>query len=600
LLVQNILGGNEVFNQPPFAAGYNLPEVTGYVGLLPLVAFFVLLVRSIGRRSDPRARDWRPWLFIAAFGLLLTWGTFTPLGHVFAQIPFYNKVRLDSRSLGIVDLGLAVLFGFWLELFFAGEWRERVARPARWLREVVAPFAPPVAGLAAAVVACAIPATVLVALGAAQINPSGRRVWMAAQAVVAAGAVLVIWAWRHWSPGAARRLVVAVVAADLGLFALTCSTGMYAGGNPEPSRAAGVAVYGTNGRFAIAGSPSIALLSTISEPDLNALTGLDSVEGYGSIVSGPYDQTTGTHLRSTIDPCALAKGVFVPLRLSTVLVLPNSLSTLLTPGVPPTPLTPCPGAKAPGTTTKRILYLGRYLELASLHLVGPRAAAPTKVGILKPSGTGATTFPSEVISPVRGGWIVHFAHPVVAAGLVVIGHPQGIRDISTVTTTTGDRYALNGSYQDALGQTSWQPSGFWSYYARFETAHLGPRVKVRGAPGATVRRLSITDTGTETDLVDTPTSATVVRSEAYLAGWSVRAQPVGGGPTQTLPVFAVGLLQGVRVPPGHWRITFTYWPSGLTLGGVASALGVGAALAVTGTGLWRRRRRSRVHPTAVR
>ena len=121
LLVQNIVGGNSILNQPAFSATYNLPEVTGYMGLLPLSAFCVLLVRGIGRRSDPRARDWRPWLFLAPLGLLLAWGTFTPLGHVFAQIPFYNKVRLDSRSLNIVDLALAVLFGFWVELFLAGE-----------------------------------------------------------------------------------------------------------------------------------------------------------------------------------------------------------------------------------------------------------------------------------------------------------------------------------------------------------------------------------------------------------------------------------------------------------------------------------------------
>jgi len=598
LLVQNVLGGNQIFNQPPFAAGYNLPEVTGYVGLLPLVAFLVLLARSIGRRSDPRARDWRPWLCVAVLGLLLSFGTYTPLGHVFAQIPFYNKVRLDSRSLGIVDLGLAVLFGFWLELFFAGEWRERVARPVRWLREVVAPLAPPVAGLAAAVVACAIPATVLVALGAAQINPSGHRAWMAAQAVVAGAAVLVVWAWRHWSPASARRLVVAVVAADLGLFALTCSTGMFAGGKPQPSRAAGTAVYGTNGRFAIVGAPNIALLSTISEPDLNALTSLDSVQGYGSILSGPYDQTTGTHLLSTMDPCALAKGVFVPLRLSTLLVSPNTLSTSLAPGATPAPLTPCPGAKAPGTPTSRTLYFGRLLDVASAHLVGRPAGGPITVALLTDSG--AARLPrEEVVATTRGGWDVRFSHPALVAGLVVVGPARGLRDISTVTTTTGARYALNGPFQNALGQTSWHFTGFWSYYAHFATADLGPKVAVRGAPGATVRRLSITDTGTETDLVDTPASATVVRSEAYLAGWSVRAQPVGGGPTQTLPVFGVGLLQGVRVPPGRWKLTFSYWPSGLTLGGVASALGVGAVVGVTGTRLWGRRRRQ-ARPTVVR
>jgi hypothetical protein len=102
--------------------------------------------------------------------------------------------------------------------------------------------------------------------------------------------------------------------------------------------------------------------------------------------------------------------------------------------------------------------------------------------------------------------------------------------------------------------------------------------------------VSTTQWGTETDVVDTPSAATVVRSEAYLAGWQVQASPVGGGPTRILPVFAVGLIQGVRVPPGRWRLVFGFWPSGLALGGVASALGVAAVLAVAAACLWRRRR----------
>lgn len=113
---------------------------------------------------------------------------------------------------------------------------------------------------------------------------------------------------------------------------------------------------------------------------------------------------------------------------------------------------------------------------------------------------------------------------------------------------------------------------------------------MRGAPGATVRQVSVTQWGTETDVVDTPSVATVVRSEAYLSGWRVTAQPGGGGPTRTLAVFSVGLVQGVRVPSGRWTLTFTYWPSGLTAGGIASALAVAAVLAVTGLRLvWRRR-----------
>jgi hypothetical protein len=603
LLVQNLFGGNGVFGQPAFSIGYNLPEVTGYVGLLPLAGFFVLLVRSLGRRSDPRARDWRPWLFITALGLLLSWGTFTPLGHLFALIPFYNKVRLDSRSLGIVDLGLAVLFAFFLELVLAGEWRERVVRPLRWVREVAVPMAVPLAGLAAAVTMVAVPTTVLVALGATPTDSPGRRPWMAAQAAIALGALGVLWAWRRWPAAAVRRLVVVVVVADLGLFCLSCSTGMWDGGTPQPTRAAGTAIVGTTGRFALVGVPSFTLFSAV-EPDLNGLTGIDSVQGYGSIVAGDYDTVTGTHFRSSMDPCALARGVFVPLRLSTVLVPPGSLTQRLAPGATPTTPATCSGAPAAGTVSSRSLYFGRSLELSSTaiaitHPQRPASALVSereriRVGVLGPGGTLA--FPTAVVTTTGSGWSVRFREPVVASGIVVDGpSAHAVAETSTVTTTSGVRYELDGPFQAAFGQSSWHQHGFVFGYARFVTSKLGPKVAVNGVPGATARVLSTTQWGTETDAVDTPRSALVVRSEAYLAGWRVEAVPVGGGPARTLPVVKVGLIQGVVVPAGRWRLTFTYWPSGLTLGGVASAVSV---LALFGVGCWRWRVRRRTRTVA--
>jgi len=590
MLVQNLFGGNGVFGQPAFSNTYNLPEVTGYVGLLPLAAFLVLVVRGVGRRADPRARDWRPWLFLAPLGLLLAWGTFTPLGHVFAEIPFYNKVRLDSRNLQIVDLALAMVFAFWLELFLSGEWRERADRPLRWLREVAVPAAFPLAGLAAALSMLWFPVTVLTALGALPTDPNGRRPWMAAQAAVAVGALAVVVAWRRSPPALARRLLVAVVVADLGLFNLACSTGMWAGGQPEPTRAEGAAALGAAGRFAIVGVPSITQLSSISEPDLNALTGLDSVQGYGSILSGTYDQVTGTHFMSTMDPCALARGVFVPLRLATVLVLPGSLVQRLAPGQAPGPPPRCPGAAPAGTASSRTFYLGSQVTVTSAFLASarPPADAPL-VGVVGPSGR--LGYPGQSARRRPGGWEVRFDGAQRAQAIVVRG-PGGRAwsEASTLTTLGGGRDELDGPFQQAFGQPSWHQRGFWEDYARFETDRLGPTVAVVGVPGARATRLALGPEGEETDAVVTPRPALVVRSEAYLAGWEVRATPIGGGRTVRLPVVRVGLIQGVRVPAGRWRLTFTYWPSGLTLGGVASAVGVAALLGVVAWRLVRRRR----------
>ena len=61
------------------------------------------------------AADWAPWLFFALLGLLLAWGQYTPLGGLFGHIWIFGRTRLQSRSLGIVDLALAVLFAFWAD-----------------------------------------------------------------------------------------------------------------------------------------------------------------------------------------------------------------------------------------------------------------------------------------------------------------------------------------------------------------------------------------------------------------------------------------------------------------------------------------------------
>jgi hypothetical protein len=414
---------------------------------------------------------------------------------------------------------------------------------------------------------------------------------MAGQGAIALGALLLVWAWPRWSPTAARRLLVVVMALDLGLFALTCSTGMYSGGTPQPTRAQSAAAVGTSGRFAIVGAPSINALSKISVTDINGLTGLDSVQGYGSILSDDYQNATDAHQVGKMDPCALAQGVFVPLRLSTLLVIPQELTQQLAPGAQPTPPAAC-RAPRPGTGTSRTWYLGQDLLLASVGLAGGTGAStPPMVGVLHASGS--TSWPAERVSRQRTGWAVRFAGPQSAVGIVVRGPVRSIADTSTVTTTTGTRLALDGPFQDPLGQTSWRPAGFWDGYARFRTDDLAPVIAVRGAPGATVRQVSVTPWGTETDVVDTSVAATVVRSEAYLSGWKVLAQPVGGGPTRTLAVFAVGLVQGVRVPPGRWTLTFAYRPSGLTSGGILSGLGVAGLVVVTGVRLRRRLARKR-------
>ena len=189
-LVPDLFGGDGLFHQPTWFNSYNLPEVTGYVGLVPLVALVALALRSFGRRREARSSDWGLWLALAVLGLLLTFGSFTPLGHAFSLIPLFGKTRLQSRNLGIVDLALAALLGFWADRAL----RRRPGRAAptgRWARaEPWVTVTPALAAVAVCLVTLAVPVTVELGLGA---DPQGAalgrtlRWWLVAQLVVAAG-----------------------------------------------------------------------------------------------------------------------------------------------------------------------------------------------------------------------------------------------------------------------------------------------------------------------------------------------------------------------------------------------------------------------------
>jgi hypothetical protein len=596
MLVPDLFGGDGLFGQPRFVNSYNLTEVTAYVGLLPLVAAVALLLRSVGRRRDPGSADWGLWLILTGLGILLAWGSNTPLGGLFGHIPLFDKVRLQSRNLAIADLGLAGLLGFWVDR--ALRIRRGAAARVPWRTWVA---------LTPAFLAAAVCLAVLIwpqpvefhygttAIGAGILK--GLRPWMVVQLLVALAVIALVLGWRRLSPLAARRLLVAVVAFDLLLFTASSSTGLtdgYAVLQPSPATAA--SVLGNQGRFAIfdTTAANVRDLSDIGQPDLNAFTGLSSVQGYGSIVAGTYGSVTGTHDFDTLDPCALAAGTFVPLRLHTLLTLSEFLAPGYAPGSTVTLPPRCPGVPPPGTPTQRTWYLGQTVRLASVALVriGPPPAMSPRLGVLRPSG--AVEWVRAPLVPTATGWDATLATPTSAVGIVVAGPARSVSDASIVTTVAGNQYVLDGTLQDAVDATSWHYDGHWREYARFVHPSIPPPVWVGGtASGATVHLVNETDWGSEVDVVHAPHGALVVRSEAYLAGWHVKARPLGGGAVIRLSVVPVGLIQGVRVPPGNYLLTFLYRPRGLDVGIEGSLVGA-AGLVVAGA-WWLVRRHGRHH-----
>ncbi|HSS90306.1 MAG TPA: hypothetical protein VLL69_13385, partial [Streptosporangiaceae bacterium] len=112
MLVPDLLGGSGSLGQPAFFANYNLAEVTGYAGILPLVAAAALLGRL---RLRPRLPEWAIWHVMALVGFVLALGGNTPAGSLLVHLPLFGGLRLQSRNILVADLALAVLFAYWAD-----------------------------------------------------------------------------------------------------------------------------------------------------------------------------------------------------------------------------------------------------------------------------------------------------------------------------------------------------------------------------------------------------------------------------------------------------------------------------------------------------
>lgn len=613
LFVPDLLGGAGHFGQPAYFAHYNLTEVTSYVGLLPLSAALVLLTRSVGRRRSRLASDWGMWLALLALGILFAWGAFTPLGHIWAAIPLFGKTRLQSRNIEIADLALAVLLAFWLDRLWSERASDHGAGVAGWRLGVA--LLPAVAVPVVCIVTLAAPRAVegWLDVPASRIHLArGLWPWFVGEIAVAGFVAVLLMCWRRLSASRRRRLLVGVVAADLVLFLL--ATSAFATRSTislEPTHADAAAVVGNDGRFAIVQGTLFngGAVSKIGQTDLNAFSKDPSVQGYGSIVANEYATVTGTHTFDSITGCALARGMFGQLRLSTLLADPSELVRGLgATGKPPSTVPPCPGVRMPGSAARRVLYLGFSATLASTTLVvargdagsGRRAAAPV-VGVETP--TAKTRWPKETVTPTSTGWSVDFARIQRADGIVVKDEASGVAETSTVSGPTG-RWDFDGALQEALDTSAWRFTGTYGQLARFKrTTPVKPPVWLAHAvPGSSVHQVSTTEWGTTTDRVTATRPVTVVWSESYLQGWHAHLVAERGGRSEELPVRRDGLVQSVRVPAGRWTLTFTYRAPHLDLGvlGTLIALCGFAAFAVIAL-LDRRRRRPSApvsHPVA--
>ena len=593
LLIPDLLGGNGVLHQPAYFTHYNLPEVTGYVGVAALVATATFALRVTRRGWRGNDRHFVPFLVIGVVGIFATWGYFTPLGHLLRAIPLYGSTRLQSRNVILVDLAVLALLGWWLDEFRRDVSEARALSRARsWL--ALSP-AIAVAILSGALLVDGGP--ILRYLGVST-SASGlvtyQRPTLLAHLAVAVGLVFVVRWWR--ARRTRMRWLYVIIAVDALLFFTFTSTGLFGGrASPMPSQVAAAAHLGTSGRFALI-DPSGAhqgLYETLGAPNVNVFTGLASVQGYGSLVNALYGNVTATHPLFSLDPCQLANGTFRQLRLDTVVVSSDKLATPVT-GPLPAPKSCLP--LRPAVHTER--FFGQLLPVRTVVLasVFHRRVSTGTVSVQLLNYDGKLVGPVLSATGAASLTFDFSSYHRESAGFVVTAPDRAIFNFAEVATRGAHprEYRLATLFQQALSTSGWRLHQTIGTVAYFRATSLRPPAWL-GSKAGSSRVVSIRTTSYGDSWVTVHDAGPTIlkRSMEWIPGWRASAQNTTTHRTVSLHVVRSGLIEQVIVPRGDWTVHFYYHAPHIELG----LLGTGAGL-VTWLGaiafLRRERRRDRV------
>ena len=608
-LVPDLLGGSGSLRQPAFFSGYNLTEVTSYVGILPLVAAFALLGRLRPGRGLSRWPEWIVWHIIGLAGAVLALGGNTPLGPLLYRLPLFGGQRLQSRNILVLDLALAVLLAYWADQPAPAPRLRRglpgFTRGRTWPETALGAI-PAIAVAAVAVLGLTRGPALLHWLGiglsraasvSGQLRPS-----LIPYAVLGAAAGVLVIVMRRLGPRSRPRLLAGFVAVDLVVFTVLCVVAV-GGGTParagtadagsRPAAASApvrpVAALGYQGRFAIYDPDLLDAgeLAALGPPDLNSTgaTAMPSVQGYSSLADGRYAAATGTHLatgegQDMLSPRAVEDGTLDQLDTSVLLTLAGYLITPAHDGAQAAGL---PAAGPAGTGSRRVAagqrttwYLGSPVQVAKVTVPdrGARqdAAAGTRIGLTAPGGQ-TRWFTARAVSATELAITV----PGTAASVAVTaqaGRAPSELGAPVVVTGGGSALTADGQLQNALVPPRWTYAGLDGSFAVFTDRLARAPLTIQPLRGQSVRGSWVKDvSGTPAEpaaaTVFTPHGARVVRSVAAIPGWTATWDPRDGR-SVTLAVAVDGLVQAVDVPPGLGTLVFSYNAPDFTAGFAAS------------------------------
>jgi hypothetical protein len=681
-LVPYLLGGNGNFGLPGYVGPLNWPEIGMSVGLLPIVAMLSLPVlrarRSSTGRGEPSGGGTEPahsgaepaqsgaerpagrqalvWYLAAAGGILLSLGSKTPLGHLLWHLPLFGAERLQGRNIAITDFAVLVVFALWVDEILPSVSPRSAAvlshaPAASRLSSVLAGLAgalPGVAAIAVIVVFSLRPVGVehhLSAVAIVRRLPHEMRPYLIAAAVLAA--LVTAFAVGHrWLRGRARVVALcALSVAEVLMFALNAGyaappAATLAPVNPETAALARLAT--ASGRYAFydpffyVAPGSSPIDQQLGFFDLGIVHDLPSVQGYGSVVAGSYQQLTSTHQVGNLNLGGVHGALFDVLDLKVLLTSPLYLAHPLV-GDALVPTATASGRQFVRLRGERHVGGERPAE-SGPWLVGGNASAEwffpapaagaTLTVVLDPT---VTTRPHRLVVGFQSSTgHIDWVPAVVNGGVAIAAEPAGLSSVAVRILDArfhGDRFAaglpivhigavvvqapaigrqlLDGLLQGAIASPHWEYAGeigslpaFVNSRARglgwvVDAARTEPDAPL--LPGSEVTTPPPAAGEPLVSTVITPRPALLVSSIAWTQGWEaqIRAQP--GGAATVVQARQLGPVVAAAVPAGRSIVTWVYRPARAIVGVEVSLFGaLGAvllALAALGTA-WLRRRRA--------
>ena len=286
LVFPKLFGGLKESGALPYYGAENLTELTGYVGLLPL------LLAAIG------AAKWRQrslaafWVCAGLFALILAMGDATPLARLIYHVPVVNQFRAPGRHLLEFTFSACVLAGLGIAILL------KRREPTLLLFKTI------VVG-AVVVIACAVVTfTNLPSLNALaahkDITPAEVLTWtrwavgIPLVLFVCAAAALVFWT-RHPTSPLRVSLMLAVLVVDLATFGWSYDW-RYAGIDKEALKPPDIALryknlLRDNNQRVLPIRGTMAPTSEIP-PNLSRLWSVPNASGYNSLILSRFSRLT--------------------------------------------------------------------------------------------------------------------------------------------------------------------------------------------------------------------------------------------------------------------------------------------------------------------